>query len=120
MSGNAAQRRRLGWGLVSTVLVTAGAALVWGRPAIVAAATFGAVATGLQLLAARVMGRSGVPAALDHLKVYLTGVLLRLSGVAMLGVAVSLDRVTFPPAASAAGYLGTVLPLLYLETRLSR
>ena len=50
--------------------MTAVAALLWGRPAVVGAATFGGVATAVQLVAARVMARTGVPPSLDHLKVY--------------------------------------------------
>lgn len=114
------QARRLGWGAACTVAATALALLIWGRSALIGAAAFGAVATALQLLAARAMARTGIPAAPDHLKVYAIGVVLRMSGVALLGVAVSLDRATFLPLPCALGYLGTVLPLLYLETRLAR
>jgi hypothetical protein len=114
------QLRRAVWGLVATVAMTAIATRVWGRSATVAAATFGGVATIVQLLAARMMAKSGTPAAVDHLKVYGTGVIFRLLGVVIFALAVSVDRATFPPLASATGYLGTVLPLLYLETRLHR
>jgi succinate dehydrogenase hydrophobic anchor subunit len=79
---------------------------------------FGAVAVVLQLLAARAMRRSGRSATLDHLTVYVGGVFLRLLGVIALGIAIATDRTTFHPWASSIGYLGTVLPLLYLETRL--
>jgi uncharacterized membrane protein YecN with MAPEG domain len=116
----ASQRARLVVGLVSTVVATALAVLIWGRLALAGAATFGLVATGVQVLAARVMARTGVTPSLDHLKVYGLGVLFRWTGVLILGVTVALDRTTFAPLASATGYLGTVLPLLYLETRLSR
>lgn len=114
------QQRRIVWGVTSTVVATAVAGLVWGTPALRGAATFGLIATALQLLAARMMARTGIPAALDHLKVYLSGVALRLTGVLLLLIAVLLDRADFLPLASATGYLGTVLPLLYLETRLSQ
>ena len=108
------------WGVASTLIVTALATMIWGRSAMVAAATFGGVATAIQMLAARLMGRTGAPASVDQLKVYALGLVFRFIGVAVLGVLVALDRTTFPPLASASGYLGTVLPLLYLETRLSR
>ncbi len=116
----ASQRARLLVGLGSTGLVMGIAAMIWGRPALTGAATFGLVATGIQILAARVMARTGVTPSLDNLRVYGMGVLFRLTGVIILGVTVALDRTTFAPLASATGYLGTVLPLLYLETRLSR
>ena len=99
----ASQRARLLVGLGSTGLVMGIAAMIWGRPAL----------TG-------VMARTGVTPSLDNLRVYGMGVLFRLTGVIILGVTVALDRTTFAPLASATGYLGTVLPLLYLETRLSR
>lgn len=84
------------------------------------AAAAGAVATGMQLLAARIMWRTGVVPSVDHLKVYGMGVVLRALGVGVLAaLLMGLPR-HFLPAASAVGYLGTVLPLLYLETRLSR
>ena len=109
----------MGWGAASTVVVTSLSTAIWGRAAIVAAATFGGVATVMQMVAARVMAQAGTP-SIDHLRVYALGLVFRLLGIVILGVVVSLDRTTFPPLASAAGYLGTVLPLLYLETRLSR
>lgn len=114
------QWRRATWGLAATLVMTVVATAVWGRAATVAAATFGAVATMVQLLAARIMAKSGLTAPADQVKVYGTGVLFRLLGVVIFALAVSVDRATFPPLASATGYLGTVLPLLYLETRLHR
>ena len=120
MTDTAAQRRRLQWGIVVTVLMTGIATLIWGRSATLAAATFGVVATTVQVVVARMMSRTGVSSSVDHVKVYAVGVAFRMIGVMILAVVVSLDRTTFPPLPSAAGYLGTVLPLLYLETRLSR
>jgi hypothetical protein len=114
------QLRRAAWGAVATLVMTAVATEAWGRSATVAAAAFGGVATVVQLLAARMMAKSGTPASVDQLKVYGTGVIFRLLGVVIFALAVSLDRANFPPLASATGYLGTVLPLLYLETRLHR
>jgi hypothetical protein len=102
------------------MVVSGVAAAIWGAGALRGAAAFGAVATGVQLLAAQLMARTGKPASLDHLTVYVIGVFLRLGGVVLLGVAVSLDRATFAPWPSALGYLGTILPLLYLETKLGR
>ncbi|MGH7593212.1 MAG: hypothetical protein ACRELE_05110 [Gemmatimonadales bacterium] len=119
MTPRSDQARRLGWGAACTALATVLAALIWGGSAMVAAVVFGATATGLQMLAASAMARTGVQASLDHLRVYAIGVVLRLSGVVFLGIAVTLDRATFAPLPSALGYVGTVLPLLYLETRLA-
>lgn len=93
---------------------------IWGSVAAMAALMFGLIATLLQLLAARQMARTGRPAELDHLKVYLIGVVLRFGGVLILGLLATFSPRLFPPLPSALGYLGTVLPLLYLETRLTR
>lgn len=102
------------------MVASVAAMALWGRSAVIGAATFGAVATAVQLLAAQLMARTGKPASLDHLTVYVIGVMLRLAGIVLLGVAVSGDRVTFPPLPCALGYLATVLPLLYLETKLGQ
>lgn len=96
------------------------ALLVWGRQAGLAALMLGVLATVLQLFAAWRMARTGRPAELDHLNVYVIGVVLRMAGVLILGLVATLSPRLFPPLPSALGYLGTVLPLLYLETRLTR
>lgn len=95
-------------------------ALVWGGGAVGGAVTFGLVATGLSLLAARLIRRTGLEPSVDHLKVYLLGFALRILGIVMLGIAVTRDRATYPALPTALGYLGAVLPLLYLETRRRR
>ena len=115
-----AQGQRALWGAGATATMAVMAAIIWGRSAVMGAAILGGVATGVQLLVARMMIRTGASGAVDHVKVYATGVLFRLFGVVILAALVSADRLTFPPLASALGYLGTVLPLMYLETRLSR
>lgn len=114
------QFTRTGWGLAAALVMTALALVIWGPHAALAAAAFGGVAIVMQLLAAWLPGRSGTEITLDHLKVYAAGVATRMLGVVLLAIAVSRDRATFAPWPSALGYLGTVLPLLYLETRLAR
>jgi hypothetical protein len=94
-------------------------AAIWGLRAVTAALVFGGVATTIQMVAARVVTRLGTPATPDHLRVYAVGMLLRIGGVALLGAAVMIDRATFPPGPAAMGYLGTLLPLMWLETRLA-
>ncbi len=93
--------------------------LLWGRTALVAAVVFGTLATVVQLVAARLATRLGVPATPDNLGVYASGMLLRIVGVAVIALAVTIDRAAFPPGAAALGYLGTLLPLMWLETRLA-
>lgn len=113
------QLRRLALGLAMTVAVAALALGIWGPGGVTAALVFGMVATTIQMVAARAATRLGVPATPDHLRVYAVGMLLRISGVALLGAAVMIDRATFPPGPAALGYLGTLLPLMWLETRLA-
>lgn len=113
------QTRRLRAGVVATVLVGLLARLLWGPDAVLAAMAFGALATAIQLVAARIATRLGAPATPDNLRVYVLGMVLRIAGVAAIAVAVSLDRASFPPGAAALGYLGSLLPLMWLETRLA-
>ncbi len=100
--------------------VAVAGALIDGARGAGNAAAAGAIATGMQMLAARVMWRTGVVPSVDHLKVYGMGVVLRALGVGVLATLLIAFPRLFLPAASVVGYLGTVLPLLYLETRLSR
>lgn len=104
---------------MATAAITGLAWLLWGSAAVTAALVFGLVATTIQLVASRIATRLGKPATPDELKVYVIGMTLRVLGVAALGLAVTMDRATFPPGAAALGYLGTLLPLMWLETRLA-
>ncbi len=104
-------------GLLLTLLVTGILTLVLGSEALIAAATFGLLATMLQVMSVaavkpvwnrgftRVMGRWAV------------GTLLRWLGVVLIAVAVLIDRELFPPLPTAFGYLGVVVPLLYVELK---
>jgi hypothetical protein len=85
------------------------AGLAAGRTALL----FGLLATGIQLAVPR------AAAGLTPTAEYGVGMALRVAGVAVLGIAMVIDRVVFPPGAAAVGYLGTLLPLLWLETRLT-
>lgn len=113
------QRRRLKLGAVMVVASALVGWLVWGREGITAVVTFGIVAITIQMVAARIMHRLGVPATPDRLRIYAIGMGLRIVGVVAIGAAATLDRTTFPPAAAALGYLGTLLPLMWLETQLA-
>lgn len=114
------QLRRLRWGLVGTAGVTVVAWFLWGMTGAKSAFLFGAIATSIQLLADRLARRVGVEPTVDRLKVYAIGVVLRFGGVALIGVAAFKGGEAFSPPAAALGYLGVLLPLLYLETRLER
>jgi hypothetical protein len=45
---------------------------------------------------------------------------LRLGGVAVLAAAIVMNRSVFPPLPSALGFVGVLVPLLFLEVRLVR
>ena len=120
MHHGAEQRRRFWLGARCTAMVVVLGLAIWGTRGAVAAGTLGLIATGLQLAAAQVMVRTGVKPSVDHLAVYVMGMLLRVLGVVTLYALVTRWPGTFGALPCAMGYLGTVLPLLYLETRLSR
>lgn len=110
----------MGAGLLLTVAVTAILVAVWGRVALVPGVVFGLGATALQTVAwalvrpvrdgafGRVFARWGM------------GMGLRLLGVVLFAAAVVADRELFPPLPTAFAYLGVLLPLLFMETRLVR
>ena len=95
---------------------------IWGPAGAIAAGSLGLIATSVQLVAAAVTTRmvDGPSPGPDQMAGYGFGMMLRLVGVVMLGLVMALGRPRLPPVACATGYLATVLPLLYLETRLGR
>lgn len=105
-------------GLAAMIGVTLLMLVIDGSTGALAAATFAGVAVGLQLLAGVVTGRFVKSRGPDLMREHAIGMAFRVFGVALIAVAVTVDRATFPPGACAVGYLGAVLPLLWLETRL--
>ncbi len=120
MTRATSQLRRLELGTGCALVVGSVSWMIAGQTAAIAAGTLALVATGMQLAAAAVTDRLGGTGSPDRLGAYGTGMLLRSGGVVVLGALVAVDRAGFPPGPSAAGYLATVLLLLYLETRLGR
>jgi hypothetical protein len=110
----------LSLGLGITLLVTTALVLLWGREALFPGLLFGGVATGIQVLSVALVRPvfQGPTGAL--LKRWGLGMLLRVIGVALVGLAVSLDPRLFPPLPTAFGFLGVLVPLLFLEVRLVR
>ncbi len=106
-------RRRSALGLICAGATAVVVGAVAGGSAGAAALMFGLLALGIQLLAARLA--AGRPPTAQ----YGIGLALRVAGVALIWCAVVIDRAAFPPGAAAVGYLGTLLPLLWLETRLT-
>src|SRR5687768_1827562 len=108
-----------GRGIALTILVTLIEYLVWGTAAILPSLTFGLVATPIQLVAIRTLKPAlpgPHPAMGKHSAV---GRGLRVFGIVLFLGAVLADRALFPPLPSAFGYLGVVVPLLFMETKLA-
>jgi hypothetical protein len=106
-----------GAGLV--VLVAGLSAALWGSAGALAAALFGALATGIQVAAHRLSAQSTNPRS-PFPTGWLWGTALRLGGVVAIAVAVVANRQLFPPLPTALGYLGVLIPLLVLELRGTR
>ncbi len=113
--------RSFGAGVLLTLLVTLLLWRVWGDSAVLPGAVFGGIATLIQVLAVRALQRGFHGATTTaFFKGFGTGMLLRMGGVVLFVVAVVLDRGHFPPLPAAFGYLGVVVPLLFLEARFVR
>jgi hypothetical protein len=85
------------------------------------AVAFGLLATTIQFVAAKQTAK--VPREADFAafaKGWAAGMGLRVLGVVVLAVVCSTWPGTFPAIGAAIGYLGVLLPLLFLETRVPR
>jgi hypothetical protein len=91
---------------------------VWGRPGAIGAASFGLLATVIQVAAMRLMAGQKEARFERFLARWGAGMGLRMAGILVFVLAVALRRDLFPPLASAMGFLGVLLPLLVLEIRL--
>lgn len=107
-------------GLALTVAVTLVLRSVLGAEAVLPAAVFGGVATLIQLAAHRLSRIGAEDRRAVFPKGWLYGMGLRLAGVALVGVAAATMRATFPPIPTAFGFLGVLIPLLFLELRTAR
>jgi len=113
-------RPTLAVGLLAGVVVSALAYAIWGAQAGIAAGIFGALAVAIQLAVLALIEpfKQGPIKAL--IKRWGLGMGLRALGVVAIAVAVGLDPTHFPPLATALGFLGVLLPLLFFEVRLLR
>ena len=107
-------------GLLLTTAVTALLWRVWGDRALLPAATFGLLATVIQLVAVRALARRCHGTLTEFYRGFGTGLMLRMGGVLLLVIAILIDREHFAPLPTAFGYLGVVIPLLFLEARFVR
>jgi hypothetical protein len=105
-------------GAALTILIGGVLWLGWGRDAAVAGVVFGALATGIDLVAVAVMRRGlsrGWGPSMGH---WAVGFTLRLVGVAILLTLIVVQPDRFPPLPSTIGFLGVLIPLLFFEMRL--
>ncbi len=107
-------------GAALTILVTVALWRVWGDSALLPGLSFGLLATVIQWVAVRALARSFQGTLTEFYRGFGTGLVLRAGGVLLLVIAVLADAERFPPLPTAFGYLGVVIPLLFLEARLVR
>lgn len=111
----------LGAGLLLTALVTSALAAWLGRVALLPAAVMGAVAVAIELLAVRALRRGfAATATAEFFKGFGIGMMLRLGGVVVFAVLAAWDPERFLPIAAGLGYVGVLIPLLFLEVRFIR
>jgi hypothetical protein len=104
-------------GILLTAVVTGILYLAWGRGALLAGIAFGLLATAIQVASAALVGPVARAEFRLLIRRWAMGMGLRVAGIAVFGVAVWVRRDLFPPLPAAFGYLGVVVPLLFMETR---
>jgi hypothetical protein len=107
-------------GLALTGGLSALAYQLWGGQAALAAGVFGALAVAIQLAAIGLVQPVRAAPFQRFLARWGAGMGLRLLGVLGIALAAGLDPAHFPPLAAAAGFLGVLLPLLFVEVRVIR
>ena len=113
--------RVLAAGLALTAAVSLLVAFGFGAGAAIPGLTLGALATGIELLAVRALRRGmAQPGTTGFFKAVGAGMLLRLGGLLVFAGLVIWQRALFPPVPAAIGFLGVLLPLLFLEVRFVR
>ncbi|HEU4682358.1 MAG TPA: hypothetical protein VFS51_11455 [Gemmatimonadales bacterium] len=110
----------LALGGLLTVLVSGLLVLAWGQEALLPGLVFGLIATGIQVISVAMVRPVFHGETVPLLKRWGFGMLLRVLGVALVGVAVTIDRALFPPLPTALAFLGVLVPLLFMEIRLVR
>ena len=93
----------------------------WGVPGMLAAAMFALLATTIQYYATKIASKvpKDAPFA-EFVKGWAWGFALRMAGVGAFVTVCTLWPAQFPALAVALGYLGVLIPLLFLETRATR
>jgi hypothetical protein len=109
--------RQIVWGLTLTAMLAGLGWGVWGRAAVAAIVVFGTLATAIQVAAVALLRAVWEAPFRLMIKRWAVGVALRLGGIVTFAVAVTVNRALFPPLPAALGYLGVIVPLLFMETR---
>lgn len=94
--------------------------MAFGRSAWIPGVVMGGAATGIELLAARWLVRGLTASTSDAMQGFVAGMLFRLLGIGLFAGLVLWDRAMFAPLPTALGFLGVLIPLLFLEMRLIR
>jgi hypothetical protein len=110
----------IGWGLLLVALLGAVFYTVWGRQAMIAGALFGILATGIQAVSVALVKPAFRSPSSVFLGRWALGMGLRIVGVALVGICAYVAPALFPPLPTAMGFLGVLIPLLFLEVRLIR
>ena len=110
----------LGLGLGLTAAFGVGSWLLGGPTAAAAAAGFGVLATVIHLVAVALIKPAIEGPYRKLMARWAMGMTLRLLGVAVFLIVVTVKRELVPPLPAAIGYVGVLLPLLFSEMRLLR
>ena len=113
-------RKSLVVGLALTLVMTGILSGLFGRGAVLPGLLFGLLGTVLQAFAVRALQRGFGGSHTEFARGFVIGTALRFAGVILVLLAVLLDRGRFAPLPTAFGYLGVVVPLLFLEVRFLR
>lgn len=107
-------------GLMLTAALGGLSAALWGGVAGRAALAGGLLGTAIQVTAAGLIGSARTGPVQKLVARWGLAAGLRMVGVLLVGVAVLVDRVAFPPTPSVLGFGGVLLPLLFLELRTTK
>ena len=108
-------------GLALVAGVTAALAAWQGPAAVLPAVVMGLVAVAIELVAVRALRRGlAAPDTAGFFAGMGVGMGLRLLGVVLFAGLVIWDRARFGPLAAGLGYVGVLIPLLFLEVRFIR
>jgi hypothetical protein len=109
--------RLAGFGVALAGLLALAAALVHGGDAAVATACGSVLALVAQTVAVALLRPAMGASTTAFLRRWTAGLAIRGTSLVLLGALMLLTRQTFPILWMAGGYLGVLLPLLFMETR---